>query len=384
MSFEKSFTFEVLKTDTQTNARSGLLRTLNGEINTPAFMPVGTQGAVKGITEKMLGDEIGAEIILCNTYHLYLRPGEELISSFGGLHRFTGWDKPILTDSGGYQIFSLGELRKINTEGVTFKSHLDGSTHFLTPEKAVEIQEALGADIIMSFDECTPYPSSYEYAKNSLDITLNWAKRGKDVKKREDQALFGIVQGGFFRDLRERSVTELVNIGFEGYATGGVSVGEPKELMYEFSELTAKMLPFDKPRYLMGVGTPVDILNAVMYGYDLFDCVLPTRCARNGLLFTSSGKLVIKNAGFAYDKEPVDRECSCYTCRKFCRGYLRHLYKANEILSSILNSIHNLYFYQSIMKEIRRAIEEERLSIFAKNFIEKYQNNDKEERCLQT
>mgnify|MGYP001123463855 CR=1 FL=1 len=310
--------------------------------------------------------ELGVEAILGNTYHLYLRPGYETIRRLGGLHTFIHWERPILTDSGGYQVFSLAKLRKISEDGVTFQSHIDGSLHFLTPEKVVEIQRTLGSDVAMVLDECIPYPSPYEYAKASNSLTIQWAKRSLEQRQETDPALFAIIQGGMYQDLREESVQALVNMHFQGYAIGGVSVGEPKSLMLNVLEWTAPILPENAPRYLMGVGTPEDILDGVMLGIDLFDCVLPTRNARNGMLLTSIGKISIKQAQYAEDERPVDETCACYTCRHYSRAYLRHLYLANEILSSRLNTIHNLYYYMNFIKGIQEAIREGRLVDFHK------------------
>ena len=344
----------------------GRCHTAHGIFHTPAFMAVGTQGTVKALTPEDLR-EMGAEIILSNTYHLFLRPGHERIRRLGGLHRFMHWDYPLLTDSGGFQVFSLNSLVKISEAGVQFQSHLDGSRHELTPEKAIEIQEALGADIIMCLDECTPYPAGHEEAERSMELTLNWSQRCRDSRRREDQALFGIVQGGMYPDLRKRCVEDLGGMGFDGYAIGGLSVGESKEKMLEVVSETAPLLPLDQPRYLMGVGTPLDIARAVLQGVDMFDCVLPTRNARNGMLFTKGGRLVIKNARYAGDDSPVEPGCSCYTCRHYSRAYLRHLYLAEEILAMRLNTVHNLHFYLNFMGEIRRAIAEDRLKDWVKN-----------------
>jgi len=362
-----AFDFRVTKKEAGSRARSGLLNTPHGVIETPIFMPVGTQATVKTMTPDDL-KAVGAEIILSNTYHLYLRPGHELVQRLGGLHKFMNWDRPILTDSGGYQVFSHSELRKITEDGVKFQSHLDGSYHVFTPESAVAVQESLGADIIMCFDECAPYPSTYDYLKGSTERTSRWAKRCKDAKKRDDQALFGIIQGGMYRDLRERSLAELVEIGFDGYAIGGLSVGETKPLMYEVTEYTAAAMPEDRPRYLMGVGTPEDLVECVMLGVDMFDCVMPTRNARTGTLFTSFGKLNIKGAAYIEDNGPVDPECGCYTCRNFSRAYLRHLYHAGEILAMRLNTLHNLHYYLNLIKEIRQAIKDDRYMQFRKEF----------------
>jgi len=334
-------------------------------------MPVGTQATVKTLSPVDLKD-IGAEIILSNTYHLFLRPGHELIRDFGGLHGFMKWDRPILTDSGGFQVHSLAELRKITEEGVSFQSHLDGGAkHFITPEYAVEIQEALGADIIMAFDECTPYPATRDYAHESLQRTLRWAKRCGAAKKDTGQALFGIVQGGMYPDLRKESAEALVDIGFNGYALGGLSVGETKPMMHEMIEASVPSLPADQPRYLMGVGTPEDLVEGVDRGIDMFDCVMPTRNARNGTFFTSFGKLVIRNARYERDPEPIDPECGCYTCRTFSRAYLRHLFNAGEVLALRLGTIHNLFFYLELMRKVRASIEQGRFREFKKEFLEK-------------
>ena len=366
------FKFNVLKKDKNSRARLGKISTPHGEIQTPAFMPVGTQGTVKAVcSEDLL--EAGAEIILSNTYHLYLRPGHELIKEFGGLHKFMNWGKPLLTDSGGFQIYSLARFRKIQDEGVMFQSHIDGASHFITPEKAVEIQEAIGADIIMVFDECIPYPAEYEYCKSSTEMTLRWALRCLKAQKRNDQALFGIVQGGMYEDLRKYCAEELGEMGFAGFAIGGLSVGEPKEIMWDIVNYTEEYLPEDRPRYLMGVGTPEDILDAVAKGMDMFDCIIPTRQARNGSLFTSKGKVVIKNSKYVKDESPADIDCSCYTCRNYSRAYLRHLYMSKEILSLRLNTIHNLHFYLGLMKEIRSAIKKDSLESMVKEYKEAYE-----------
>lgn len=362
------FKFGLIKKDDYTSARLGVFKTPHGDVNTPAFIPVGTAGMVKTLTPEELID-LGAEIILGNTYHLYLRPGLEVIKTFGGLHRFIHWDRPILTDSGGFQIYSLSSLRKINNDGVSFRSHLDGSTHFLTPELAIEIQETLGSDIAMVLDECIPYPSTYEYAKKSLELTAQWAERCKKAKNREGQALFGIIQGGTYPVLRRESAARTVEIGFDGYAIGGVSVGEEKEEMLEALEATAPLMPEDKPRYLMGVGTPEDLLDAVSRGIDIFDCVMPTRNARNGTLFTGTGKLMIKNARYKMDENPIEPDCLCYTCRNYSRAYLRHLFLNEGLLALRLNTIHNLYFYLNLMKEARKAIGEGRFEEFRKGLI---------------
>jgi len=344
--------FKILSTDG--NARRGIIETRRGLINTPAFMPVGTIGTVKAMSPDELKD-IGAEIILGNTYHLYLRPGTDVISSLGGLHKFMNWCKPILTDSGGFQVFSLAAIRDIEKTGVHFRSHIDGSLHFIGPVEAMKIQGILGSDIAMVFDECIPYPSSYEYAAKSVELTTSWARICKDHQN-ERQALFGIVQGGMYKDLRRKSTENLINIGFDGYAVGGVSVGEPKEEMHEIINFNAPLLPSDKPRYLMGIGDLCDMLKAVDAGFDMFDCVMPTRNARNGTLFTSEGRISIKREEFKYDDNPLDPDCNCYTCRNYSRGYLRHLFLSKEILSMRLNTLHNLHFYLNFFKNMRESI----------------------------
>jgi queuine tRNA-ribosyltransferase len=355
-----TFRFEILAHDLHTCARLGRITTPHGELTTPVFMPVGTQASVKSVTpEELLGCR--AEIVLANTYHLYLRPGHTLIRNLGGLHHFMHWDRPILTDSGGFQVYSLSRLRKLGEEGVLFQSHLNGSRHLLTPEKAVEIQEALGSDIAMVLDECVPYPAAYDYARSSQELTTRWARRATAARRRPEQALFGIVQGGMYADLREQSACELVDLDLQGYALGGFSVGETKTLMYDLIGQTATYLPAEKPRYLMGVGTPADLLACVKLGVDMFDCVMPTRNARNGYLFTRQGKLIIKNARYAQDARPLDPECQCYTCRYYSRAYLRHLFVAEEILGPRLNTIHNLHYYMDVMHMIRAAIVEGRL-----------------------
>jgi queuine tRNA-ribosyltransferase len=361
--------FTVRTKDDKTHARVGLLSTGHGNVHTPAFMPVGTQATVKSLTSEDLID-LGAEIILGNTYHLYLRPGHQIIEQLGGLHGFMHWDRPILTDSGGYQIFSLGELVGVCEEGVTFQSHINGSKHFLSPQKVIEIQESLESDIMMCLDECTPFPATREETLRSLELTSKWAKHCRDAKRASDQSLFGIVQGGMYPDLRERSVVELIELDFDGYAIGGLSVGEDKDTMVDIIEKTAPNLPSEKPRYLMGVGTPEDILSAVQMGIDMFDCVLPTRNARNGLLFTRFGKLPIKNAKYTKDPRPIDENCRCYTCRHYSRAYLRHLFMAREILSYRLNTIHNLFYYMEFMALIRQAIVDHRFPRFEVDVLE--------------
>ena len=365
-------TYELIKTCKQSGASLGVLHTPHGDIETPIFMPVGTQATVKSMTPEEL-KEIGSQIILSNTYHLYLRPGHESVKKAGGLHEFMHWDKPILTDSGGFQVFSLGPLRKISEEGVEFRSHLDGSKHFLTPEKAMEIQNALGSDIMMAFDECAPYPASREYVKNSLERTTRWLERCKEAHKNpEKQALFGIIQGGMYKDLREQSAKEITAIDLPGYAIGGLSVGEPKPMMYDILEHTTPFMPVDKPRYLMGVGSPDDLIEGVIRGVDMFDCVLPTRIARNGTAMTSQGKVVVRNATYAEDFTPLDPECDCYTCRNYTKAYIRHLIKTNEILGARLITTHNLHFLLKLMENIRQAIREDRLLDFREEFFTKY------------
>ena len=363
---------ELIKEDSRSRARLGKLHTPHGIIDTPVFMPVGTQATVKTMTPEEL-KELGAQIILSNTYHLFLRPGQELIAEAGGLHTFMHWDRAILTDSGGIQVFSLGDLRKIHEEGVEFRSHIDGSRRFLSPEIATQVQMALGADIIMAFDECAPYPCTHDYAKNSLERTTRWAKRCQEALTTSDrQALFGIVQGGIYQDLRIQSAEQIVDLDLPGYAIGGLSVGEPKELMYEVLDYTVQHLPKQKPRYLMGVGSADALLEGVMRGIDMFDCVLPTRIARNGTAMTRYGKVVVRNAESAHNFSPLDSSCDCYTCRNYSRAYIRHLLKADEILGLRLMTIHNLHFLQTLMKEIREAIREERLVEYRQKFFGDY------------
>jgi queuine tRNA-ribosyltransferase len=364
------FQFDLIKQDSKTSARLGKMITPHGMVHTPAFMPVGTQGTVKS----MLPEEIkncGAEIILGNTYHLYLRPGHETIKKLGGLHRFMNWPDPILTDSGGFQVYSLGALRKITPDGVMFRSHIDGSKHFLSPQKAIEIQEALGSDIMMCLDECTPYPATLSQTKESLTLTVKWAQLCRTAKSSVDQALFGIIQGGTYLDLRKQAVEQTAVLGFNGYALGGVSVGEPKEIMYEITDSITPLLPADKPRYLMGVGTPQDIVFGVSCGIDMFDCVIPTRCARHGLLFTNSEKIVIKNSRWRECNDPLDETCDCYTCKNYSRAYLRHLYVAGEILAMVLNTIHNVRYYMRLLEQIRAALKEGRFLEFKNDFLNK-------------
>ncbi|GAB6934372.1 MAG: tRNA guanosine(34) transglycosylase Tgt [Bacillota bacterium] len=365
--------YELVHVCRQSGARLGRLHTPHGVIDTPVFMPVGTLATVKAMTPEEL-KTLGAQIVLSNTYHLYLRPGPDIVREAGGLHRFMNWDRAILTDSGGFQVFSLSSLRKIEEEGVTFRSHLSGEKLFMSPEKAIEIQNALGADIIMAFDECAPYPAEYEYVKQSVARTTRWARRSLAAHRRpEDQALFGIVQGGVYRDLREQSARELVELDLPGYAVGGLSVGEPKAVMYEILEYTVPLLPADKPRYLMGVGSPDALIEGVIRGIDMFDCVLPTRVARNGTVMTTEGRLVIKSARYARDFGPLDPHCNCYVCRNYTRAYIRHLIKADEILGIRLTTYHNLAFLLNLMAEIRQAIREDRLLDFRDAFYARYQ-----------
>ena len=366
-------TYELIRQCPETGARAGRLHTPHGSFDTPMFMPVGTQGTVKTLSPEEL-HTMGAGVILGNTYHLFLRPGHEIVKKAGGLHRFMNWDGAILTDSGGFQVFSLGALRKISEEGVAFRSHHDGSKQFLSPEKSMEIQMALGSDIAMAFDECTPYPADYEYACRSMRLTTRWAKRCQAVHNREDQALFGIVQGGMYADLRQESAEQLVAMDFPGYAIGGLSVGEPKPLMYEVLEQTVPFLPQNKARYLMGVGTPDCLVEGVARGIDIFDCVFPTRVARNGTAITSQGRVVIRNAAYIEDFMPLDPECDCYTCRNYSRAYLRHLIRCDEIFGLRLMSLHNLYYLIKLMHQIRTAIIDGNYPEFRKLF---WRNNEK-------
>jgi queuine tRNA-ribosyltransferase len=364
--------YELIKTCAQTGARLGRLHTPHGIIDTPTFMPVGTQASVKGMSPEEL-KSLGAQIILSNTYHLFLRPGNELVKEAGGLHRFMNWDRPILTDSGGFQVFSLSEMRKITEEGVEFRSHINGDKLRLTPESATQVQNDLGADIIMAFDECPPYPAEYAYVKQSTERTSRWAERCLKAHGRsQDQALFGIVQGGMHKDLRKQSALDLTSLDFPGYAMGGLSVGEPKPLMYEMLEETIPFLPSDKPRYLMGVGSPDALLDGSIRGVDMFDCVLPTRIARNGTLMTSQGRMVVRNAKYTNDFSPLDPECTCYACQNYSRAYIRHLIKADEMFGLRLTTIHNLHFLVQLMVQVREAIREDRLGTFRDEFFEKY------------
>jgi len=352
-------------------ARRGTLQLAHGTVETPVFMPVGTYGSVKAMSPLEL-KEIGAQIVLGNTFHLWLRPGLDVIEAHGGLHRFMGWDGPILTDSGGFQVFSLGDLRKISEEGVKFQSPINGDRCFLTPEESMRIQKVLNSDIVMIFDECTPYPADEKQAADSMRLSLRWAERSKKAHEGNSNALFGIVQGGMYESLRDESLRELTDIGFDGYAVGGLSVGEPKEDMLRILDHTVPQLPADKPRYLMGVGTPEDLVDAVSRGVDMFDCVMPTRYARNGWLFTRHGVVKIRNAGYRNDLAPLDEECGCYTCRNFTRAYLHHLFRSQEILGARLNTLHNLHYYQELMAGMRQAIEEHRFADFVADFRRRY------------
>jgi queuine tRNA-ribosyltransferase len=357
--------YELITTDGK--ARRGRLTFARGTIETPAFMPVGTYGTVKGMKTEDV-KEIGAEIILGNTFHLMLRPGTDIIEQHGGLHGFMNWDKPILTDSGGFQVFSLGKMRKITEEGVRFSSPVNGEKIMLTPERSMEVQRSLGSDIVMIFDECTPFPATHKEAQDSMELSLRWAQRSKNGHGDNPSALFGIVQGGMYEDLREVSVKGLTDIGFDGYAIGGLSVGEPKEEMIKILDHTTPLIPEDKPRYLMGVGKPEDLVEGVRRGIDMFDCVMPTRNARNGHLFVTNGVVKLRNSRYKTDTSPLDAECDCYTCKNYSRAYLHHLDKCKEILGSQLNTIHNLRFYQRVMKGLRDAIEQGKLDDFVSEF----------------
>jgi len=372
---KNAVSFELLKKDKKSGARRGILHIPHGDVQTPVFMPVGTQATVKAMKPEdvaNLGHE-GSHIILSNTYHLYLRPGHELVEKAGGLHKFMNWNGAILTDSGGFQVFSLGDLRKITEEGVKFRSYLDGSSHMFTPETSIDVQNALGADIIMAFDECCPYPSDRDYTKKSLERTTRWLKRCKEHHKNtEKQSLFGIMQGGMYKDLRAESAKQITDLDLPGYSIGGLSVGEPKEMMYDILDDCVELLPKHKPRYLMGVGSPDCILEGVERGIDMFDCVLPTRVARNGMAMTSHGRVNIKNAKYAEDFSPLDPECDCYCCRTYSKAYLRHLFRSDEILSSMLLSEHNLHFLVRLAEEIRLAIDEDRFCEYKTEFFLKY------------
>ena len=376
--------FKMLKKDGRTKARAGLVHTDHGTIKTPVFMPVGTRGSVKAVEQRELL-EINASIILGNTYHLYLRPGVEILRKFGGLHSFMSWPRPILTDSGGFQILSLSDLRKLSTEGVEFRSHIDGSRHFFTPEKIVEVERTIGSDIMMVLDECPPYPSEKEYVSKSIELTYNWAMRCKESFSGSkplynfNQFLFAIVQGGIYPDLRERSARELIAADFDGYAIGGLAVGEPAGEMYRVADFVTDILPENKPRYLMGVGTPANLLEAVERGVDMFDCVLPTRNGRNSQVFTSTGKLNVRNAGYADDESPLDRECDCYACKNYSRGYIRHLFSVDEIFGLQLASLHNLRFFISLMEQTRLAILNDRFVEFKAETLTRMKSDKKEE-----
>jgi queuine tRNA-ribosyltransferase len=364
--------YEFIKTCKQTGARLGRVHTPHGSFDTPTFMPVGTLATVKTMSPEDL-KEMGAGIILSNTYHLWLRPGNEIIREAGGLHKFMNWDRAILTDSGGFQVFSLSEFRKIEEEGVHFRNHMSGEKLFLSPEKAMEIQNDLGSDIMMAFDECPPFPATYEYMQKSVERTSRWAERCLNAHGRpNDQGLFGIVQGGEYEELRKQSAKDLVSLDFPGYAIGGLSVGEPKDVMNRVLEFTTPLLPTNKPRYLMGVGSPDSLIDGAIRGIDMFDCVLPTRIARNGTLMTSTGRLVVKNAQFAKDFGPLDPDCDCYTCRNYSRAYIRHLIKCDETFGIRLTSYHNLYFLLRLMEKVRQAIREDRLGDFREEFFERY------------
>ena len=364
--------YRLIKKEKHTGARLGEIITPHGIFPTPMFMPVGTQATVKTQSPEEL-KEMGSGIILSNTYHLHVRPGDKIVKQLGGLHKFMNWERAILTDSGGFQVFSLGAMRKISEEGVEFRSHIDGSKHMLSPEKSMEIQNALGSDIMMAFDECAPYPADRNYVKNSLERTTRWLKRCKEYHKNtEQQSLFGIMQGGMYKDLRKQSAEEIVELDLPGYAIGGLSVGEPKEIMYEVMDDCVDYLPADKPRYLMGVGSPDCLFEGVERGIDMFDCVLPTRIARHGMAMTSQGRVNIKNAKYERDFTPLDPNCDCYTCRNYSKAYLRHLFKSDEILSSMLMTTHNLHFLVNTMAGIRKAIEEDRFLEYKKEFYDSY------------
>ena len=366
--------YELIKKSNNSRARRGRVSTAHGTIETPVFMPVGTCATVKAMTVEEM-KTIGAEIILSNTYHLYLRPGHELIKKAGGLHKFMNWDQAILTDSGGFQVFSLDNLNKITEDGVYFSSHIDGSKHFLTPEKSMEIQMDLGSDIAMAFDECTTYPADRQYTIDALERTTRWAKRCKEFHHHEYQGLFGIIQGGMYPDLRKRSAEEIIALDFDGYAIGGLSVGEPRDLMIEMLNETAPYLPNNKPRYIMGVGTPDYLIEGVRAGIDMFDCVLPTRLGRNGGVMSNNGYFTIRNAKFFDDFSPLDPECDCYVCQNYTKSYIRHLIKSNEILGFRLLTWHNLYFLIQLMENIRKSIEEDRFEDYADEFLKKYYKN---------
>ncbi len=365
--------FEITAQSTNKQARTGLLTTPRTEIETPVFMPVGTAATVKGLTQDCL-EELGVDILLANTYHLLTRPGQEVIREMGGVHRFMGWSRALLTDSGGFQLFSQRRRLSISEEGVEYRSDLDGQRHFLSPESVMEFQGLLGSDIAMAFDDCTPYPVGHHQAADSMRLSMRWAKRCRASCPRPDQQVFGIVQGSFFLDLRLESLERIESLDFDGVAVGGLSVGEPKQVMYELLDQLTPHLPGGKPRYLMGVGTPLDLLNCVEIGLDMFDCVLPTRNARNGTLFTSQGRVRIKNSRYRQDKGPLDPECQCRVCRRYSRAYLRHLYMTGEILAPVLNTYHNLHFYMELMRRIRESIREDRLEALHKQYRSRYNN----------
>ena len=370
------FQFQITAKSSDSRARAGVIQTDHGVIETPVFMPVGTLGSVKSLSPEELV-EAGAQIILGNTYHLYLRPGCDVIDKFDGLHRFIHWDRPILTDSGGFQVFSLARLAELSEKGVTFQSHIDGSKHLLTPEKAIEIQTCLGSDIIMCLDNCIQYPATRGQSLSALETTTRWAQRCKQAwqeTENDSNTLFGIVQGSMFKDLRQRSADDLMNIGFNGYAIGGLSVGEPAEMMLEMADFTLPLLPEDRPRYIMGVGTPENLIELAALGADMFDCVLPTRNARNGQLFTPNGAINISNSQFKDDTEPIESDCRCYTCRNYSRAYLRHLYMARELLAYRLNTIHNIYHFLNFIKHLRKAILADSFELFRKDFYRQLNN----------
>lgn len=369
--------FEVVKKDKSSKAKIGILKTKSGEVLTPLFLPVGTLGVVKTLSYKEL-DEIGVEAFIANTYHLYFRPGEEILKKFGGLHKFINWQKVIFTDSGGFQVYSLRELRKVTKEGVEFKSHIDGSIHFFTPQKVIELQKIIGSDVVLPLDECVEYPTEYEKAKNSVELTTLWAKQSKEkfLEKQNGQLLFGIIQGSVYKDLRKKSAEEILNIGFDGYAIGGVAVGEPKELMYEILSYMIEILPEDIPKYVMGVGEIEDIWEVVELGYDIMDCVLPTRNGRNGQALTTFGKINIKNSKFKTEDKPIDEFCSCYVCKNYSRALIHHYFKSGELLGLRLLSYHNVYFIISLMNKIRQAIKEDRFIEEKKEFMEKFKTEE--------
>ena len=368
--------FQIRHQDSRSKARTGVLKTAHGELRTPVFMPVGTQATVKTISNQELVDA-GAQIILSNTYHLYLRPGEKLIGEAGGLHKFMGWQKPILTDSGGFQIFSLAKLNKVREEGVEFQSHIDGSKHILTPEDVVRIQTTFGSDILMPLDECVKYPAERAYTEESVTLTTKWAKKSKEAWLKSGRGiLFGIVQGGVYKDLRKKSAEDLLELDFPGYSIGGLSVGEPNELMYEILDATLPLLPKSKPRYLMGVGLPLDLFEAVSQGVDMFDCVVPTRNGRNATVFTRFGKLLMRGASYTRDFRPIEEGCPCYTCRTYTRAYIRHLFNSEEYLAGRLASLHNLTFFIQLLESMRRAIEEDRFLEFRQEFERDFNNKE--------